>query len=214
MGIQGLRRWTARGLITQAPKKEGTRVMKKLLLTVGLIAVLPLFALPTQAQASTDLNSSMLATCVGTGGNCDLVRFELTVTGASTVTDVNIRSSDTSVWEFDDVTSVYDGAERLASAGGDGSWGASVSSGGDLAVSNADAGADASLPLYITVSMLTYSSGSWTTMTYTADGRLDDDSGDYSTGGTVTPEPLSMILMGTGLAGIAGAARRRREDEV
>lgn len=31
---------------------------------------------------------------------------------------------------------------------------------------------------------------------------------------TVTPEPISMLLFGSGLAGIAGVMRRRREDEI
>jgi hypothetical protein len=42
---------------------------------------------------------------------------------------------------------------------------------------------------------------------------MDDATFNQPVDATVTPEPLSMALMGTGLAGLAGAARRRRKRQ-
>lgn len=203
--------------------------------TILLAGMIALAGTPSTALASLEFNSSMSARCVATAGDpCTLVEFTLNIAdyqsvGANTysdvwVNDVSVATHNASQWAFNEVVRVWDDVADLYNpTTGMDDWTVDYRTAGGLKIkANTGGGVEAIAPVYLLVQMDVFSTpDKFSAMTYAAGGYAYEINGadypvgaDYSTSGTVTPEPVSLVLMGSGLMGVAAARRRRRQAEI
>jgi hypothetical protein len=162
--------------------------MRKFILT-GLMALALVGVQPAEARA--DFDSSMTALCVGVGGDCSEIMFELRVYGANYIGPVFLESLIPGTWQFSTGTSFSGDVGNVA-------W-------------------STSLPYSFSVTMASYGSYgelvSGNAMRYQGDANTvsGTGAGSGSFEGTVTPEPVTSVLLATGLVGIGFLAHRRKK---
>lgn len=196
------------------------RILPSLVLVAAVMAAVPRDA-PAQ---SVDLTSSMSALCMN--ATCSLVKFTLNVPDQGSFSNalvdiVRVTSTDLTLFDFAAIEQVWNSGGNLYTNDGDATndtWNPVINSLGTLEIASTS-GALANDPINVLISFTTATPSELFTgvLTYQANGMVADANGNvhlFSTSGQVTPEPVSIALLGTGLLGVAGAARRKRRAGV
>jgi hypothetical protein len=184
------------------------------------IALAIAIAVPLSADAqSLDLSSSLDAACVGT---CQFVDFTLNLGGGTGfATDLFRLYIPSEAYGTDWVYADHGGGKQNVAVSGydehgnpvTDTWQGTIYSGVFEGILS-NGGTFVWSPITFTIEFATFqaSLGGLDGWTYSGQA-LDEQLNVYSYGGPVSvPEPMSLLLLGSGLLGVFGVARRRREE--
>ena len=189
---------------------------QRFLLTIVLSALLLFLGPPTRTVAQhVNYGSSMQASCFT--DNCEWLSFVLDIEGETWVDHLYIFSRNASLWAFSDNIQVSDNSGTVLTSAYTRTFQQDDGNGlaNEIVLRFDAAGSVAPEPLTLLVEMETQdveTSLGENIFTYGGDAisPTEAQGTEVKFYGTVTPEPITMILLGTGLIGIGGVARRKR----